>query len=77
MSDDAFEITTKLTRGTGTDDRDTIKASVGADTVAELDEKLDAVQERLEDWAADIREIQPEQKRKHPESQTTIGEGSV
>ena len=74
MGDDSIEITTKLTRGTGTDDRDTIKASVEADSVEELDRKLDEVKDRLEGWADDLRAIQPEQGRALAEDQSNLGD---
>lgn len=77
MGENSIEITTKLTRGTGTDDRDTIKASVEADSVEELDRKLDEVKDRLEGWADDLRAIQPEKRRSLAEDQTRIGEGSA
>lgn len=51
-----------LTRGTGTDDRDKMRATVEADTLEELDEKLSEMRDRLEDLAADVRDIQPEER---------------
>ena len=60
MSDDtAYSVKTKLTRGTSTDDRDTIEATVQADTLDELDEKLERVRDRLADHAEHVRAIQP------------------
>ncbi|WP_121822039.1 DUF7389 domain-containing protein [Halostella salina] len=72
--DDGIEITVQMTRGTSTDDRDKIKASVSAATVDELDAKMQQVQERLERWADDLREIQPTQRRGIDDDQATLGE---
>jgi predicted nucleic acid-binding Zn-ribbon protein len=76
MSDeeDGIEITVQMTRGTSTDDRDKIKASVAAADVEELDAKMGRVQERLERWADDLREIQPTERRGLDEDQATLGE---
>jgi len=76
MSDeeDGIEITVQMTRGTSTDDRDKIKASVSAATVDGLDAKMQQVQERLERWADDLREIQPTQRRGLDDDQATLGE---
>jgi hypothetical protein len=62
MSDDgpAFTVETKLQRGTSTDDRDTIKASVAANDLDELDGKLAEMRERLETHAEQVRGIQPD-----------------
>ena len=57
---DPFEISVNMTRGTSTDDRDKIKATVSAATLDELDEKMAAMRDRLEKLAADVRTIQPE-----------------
>ncbi|QSG02504.1 DUF7389 domain-containing protein [Natranaeroarchaeum sulfidigenes] len=72
--DDAIEITVQMTRGTSTDDRDKIKAKVGASDVDELDRRMRQVKDRLEDWADDIREIQPRERRGLDEDQSTLVE---
>ncbi|WP_312907054.1 DUF7389 domain-containing protein [Natronosalvus caseinilyticus] len=83
MSDeDALEITVELTRGTSTDDRDKIRAKVSAGNVDELEHKVEQVRERLEQWAEDLREVQPSREtvRDHAsldEDQTTLEEGSA
>ncbi|USZ71984.1 DUF7389 domain-containing protein [Natronosalvus halobius] len=83
MSDeDSLEITVELTRGTSTDDRDKIRAKVSAGNVDELEHKVEQVRERLEQWAEDLREVQPsgETVRDHAaldEDQTTLEEGSA
>jgi len=76
MSDDAeFNISTKMVRGTSSDDKETIKADVSADSVDELDEKLAQLQERLESWAGEVREIQPDgsDSGRQPADQSTLG----
>jgi hypothetical protein len=76
MSDeDAFTVETKLTRGTSTDDRDTIKATVSANSLGELEEKLSSVRQRLEDHATLVRSIQPDQNgRTLPDDQSCLDE---
>jgi len=58
--DPTYQVDVKLQRGTGTDDRDTLKASVEAETLEELDEREEAMLERLERLAEKIRAIQPD-----------------
>ncbi|WIV67519.1 DUF7389 domain-containing protein [Natrialbaceae archaeon AArc-T1-2] len=79
MSDDSDEIsiTTELTRGTSTDDRDKIKAEVSAASVDELEHKLERVRRQLEDWAEEVRDIQPENsrgRRRLADDQSELGE---
>jgi len=79
MSDDdpAFEFEAKIQRGNGTDDRDTFKASVSAETIDELDSKVADMRRKIEDWAVDFRQIQPDEARRLPEDQATLEEGSA
>ena len=73
--DDAFEFEAKIQRGNGTDDRDTFKAKVSANTIDELDEKVEQVRERIEDYAQEFRQIQPgEERRPLADDQSTLGE---
>lgn len=78
MSDDedAFQFEAKIQRGNGTDDRDTFKAKVSANTIDELDEKVAQVRERIEDYATEFRQIQPSADDKRPlaDDQSTLGE---
>jgi hypothetical protein len=71
--DDAFEFEAKIQRGNGTDDRDTFKAKVSADTIGELDEKVAEMQSKIEEWAVEFRHIQPGAERRLPEDQKTLG----
>jgi len=71
--DDAFEFEAKIQRGNGTDDRDTFKAKVSADTIGELDEKVAEMQSKIEDWAVEFRHIQPGSERRLPDDQKTLG----
>lgn len=72
--DDAFEFEAKIQRGNGTDDRDTFKAKVSADTIEELDEKVEEMRSKIENWAVDFRQIQPGEKRSLADDQSTLGE---
>ena len=58
--DDAFSVEFNLTRGTSTDDRDRVKAKASADSVDELDDKVERLRGRLEEWVAQVRAIQPD-----------------
>jgi hypothetical protein len=73
MGEDAFSTTVTLTRGTGSRDKDKIKVEVSAMTVEELDDRVNALRKRMESWAADLRDVQPEEARKMPDDQTELG----
>lgn len=69
MSDDAetvenvasgVSITTKLKRGSGTRDQDEIKIKAKGKTAEEAVENMDTVLEEAEEWADDLREVQPD-----------------
>ena len=78
--DDAtFSIDVKIQRGTGTDDRDTLKATVKADTLDELDERENQMLERLDDLAQRVRSIQPDDTtaKRIAEGQTTLAGDDV
>jgi hypothetical protein len=70
--DDAFEFEAKIQRGNGTDDRDTFKAKVSANTIDELDEKVEEIRTKIEDWAVEFRHIQPGDEKRLPEDQSTL-----
>ena len=75
MSDDVepFEVSVAMTRGTSTDDRDKIKATISAESLDELDEKMVEMRDRLERLSADVRKIQPnEQSRGLDDDQVTL-----
>jgi tetrahydromethanopterin S-methyltransferase subunit G len=78
MSDgDAYDVTLKMTRGTSSDDKEVLKTTVTADDLEELDEKMDAVRDRMDEWAGDLREIQPIGRRRDAarDDQSTLGGG--
>jgi hypothetical protein len=78
MSEDVepFEVTVAMTRGTSTDDRDKIKATISAETLEELDEKMVEMRDRLERMAADVRQIQPDEDTPGlDEDQARLGRG--
>jgi len=74
----AFEYTVKIQRGNGTDDRDTQKAKVTANTVEGLSSKVETVREKLQEWAGGFRKIQPDERGKNPltDDQTSLEEVS-
>ena len=55
-----YSVDVKIQRGNGTDDRDTLKATVQADTLYELDERKQEMLERLDELAQTVRAIQPD-----------------
>jgi hypothetical protein len=79
MTDDdpAYQFEAKIQRGNGTDDRDTFKAKVSANTVDELDEKVDRVRERIETYASEFPSIQPTEERSLADDQGTLDEVSA
>jgi hypothetical protein len=74
VTDDDFELTIDLTRGSDTNNRDKMKCKVTAPTIEILEERVDTVRERMEDWATDLRHIQPDEQRRMPEDQQELGE---
>lgn len=70
--DDAFEFTVKIQRGDGTDDRDTLKTKVSADTIGELDEKVEHVREKMADWARGFRDVQPDRAHRVDDDQQSL-----
>lgn len=58
-SEDKIRVETKVKRGNGTRDQDTIKVKVRGDNAAEVVDKLDTTLELLEYTAEDVRRIQP------------------
>ena len=68
-----FEVSVAMTRGTSTDDRDKIKATISAESLEELDEKMVEMRDRLEKLSADVRKIQPDEESEGlDENQTTL-----
>jgi len=55
MPDDPLTYTVKLKRGD-----DTQKCKITAPDIETLTERVDAVREKLADWAGDYREIRPD-----------------
>lgn len=71
-SDDPFSYTVKLKRGDG---HDVQKCKVTAPDVETLETRVDDVRERMERWADEYREIQPDQRRRSlAENQGTLTE---
>jgi len=57
--DAPFELTVKVQRGNGTDDRDTLKGKVSAHSKEELDTRVSELRERIEKYSQEFRDIQP------------------
>jgi hypothetical protein len=70
--DDAFSYTVKLKRGGGDDVQ---KVTVTAPDIETLETRVEAVRERLERWAGDYREIQPDDSsRRLTDDQSSLRE---
>jgi phosphotransferase system HPr-like phosphotransfer protein len=52
-------ITTKLKRGSGTRDQDTLKIKAKGKTAEEAIDNMDKVVEHAEEWAKELRDVQP------------------
>lgn len=59
-SADKIRIETKIKRGSGTRDQDTLKVKVKGDDPEETVEKLNETLARLQETAGEVRDIQPE-----------------
>jgi len=53
-------ITTKLKRGSGTRDQDTIKIKAKGKTAEEAIQNMEEVVSHAEEWADELRSVQPE-----------------
>lgn len=73
MSNDAYELTVEITRGTKTDDRDKLKAKVSGDDIGELEERVEQLKHRMESWAEDLRNVQPQVGPSKDEGQRELG----
>jgi len=69
--DDAFSYTVKLKRGGGNDVQ---KVTVTAPDIETLETRVEAVRERLEEWAGEYRDIQPDDRRRLTEDQSSLRE---
>lgn len=72
MGEHAVEVSVKMQRGTGTDDRDTFTATVGGADVEAVDRKMQRLRDHAERWAYEFREIQPAEDRPLAEDQRTL-----
>ena len=68
----SYEVKLVVTRGTGSQDKEKMQVEVSADSLDELDEKCNAVRDRMSEWAEDIRSIQPDGRRQH-DDQSQLG----
>jgi len=74
VTDSTFSLTVEVTRGTSTDDRDKFRATVEANTIEELEKRVDALRSKVEEWATDFRAIQPDGTvRDLADDQSTLG----
>jgi len=74
MSDDDLELQIKMTRGGDAGNKETMKATVSAPDVETLDDRVTDLRERMQGWALEFREIQPEEERLLPDDQSQLGE---
>jgi hypothetical protein len=74
MSDDgdAFEYVVKMQRGDGTDDRDTHKTTVTAQTIDELRSKVEQARARMAEEIEETRDIQPDDTRSLADKQRSF-----
>lgn len=69
MSDDDYQYTVTLKRG---DDKQ--KCKVTAPDIETLAGRVDAVREKLGEWAGDYNKIRPEEERRVTDDQSELGE---
>jgi len=70
--DDAFEYVVKMQRGDGTDDRDTHKTMVTAQTIDELRSKVEQARELMAEEIEETRDIQPDNTRSLADKQRSF-----
>jgi hypothetical protein len=68
-SDDPLSYTIKLKRGDGNDVQ---KCTVEAPDIETLETRVEELQQRLEQWAVEYREIQPSDRRPVADDQGTL-----
>ena len=61
--EDSIEVSVKMQRGTGTDNRDTFTMSVSGPSIDVVDRKMQKLRQRAEQWAGEWRAIQPDDSR--------------
>lgn len=59
-TDVGVTVSTKIQRGTGTNDRDTVEAKLKAATRGEAEDELEAIRPALRKHVAEVRGWQPE-----------------
>lgn len=74
MSDEPYSVKLEVTRGADTSNRDKIRATVEAETLDELDERMAAMKDRLEKWADDLRAINPRASRALEDDQSNLSD---
>jgi hypothetical protein len=77
MPDDDLELTVKMTRGGDSGNKETMKATVSAPTVDDLDDRVTSLKDKMDEWALEFRSIQPEQDRMLAEDQSRLGEAEA
>jgi hypothetical protein len=70
--DDAFEYVVKMQRGDGTDDHDTHKTTVTAETIDELRSKVEQARELMAEEIEETCEIQPDDTRSLADKQRSF-----
>jgi len=70
--DDAFEYVVKMQRGDGTDDHDTHKTMVTAQTIDELRSKVEQARELMAEEIEETRDIQPDNTRSLADKQRSF-----
>lgn len=69
--DEPFSYTVKLKRGSGDDVQ---KCKVTAPDIETLECRVDDVRQRLQKWAKEYREIEPERRRPITDDQSSLRE---
>lgn len=70
--EDPYAVTVEITRGTSTDDRDKIRTKVSAESIDELEERVEQVRASMERWADGLRDVQPRTGRRIEDDQSTL-----
>jgi len=77
MPDDDLKLTVKMTRAGDSGNKETMKATVSAPTVDDLNDRVTKLKDRMDEWALEFRNIQPEQDRMLADDQSRLREAEA
>ncbi|WP_144901396.1 DUF7389 domain-containing protein [Halobellus captivus] len=77
MTEDDIELTVKMTRGGSSGNKESMKATVSAPNIETLNDRVNKLREKMEDWSVEFRNIQPGKVRQIADDQSQLGESEA